>query len=553
MKPSLRPLASTTAVALAAAWVAAASPALAQDTASPVTSRIARVTVYPGSATVERVAKVPAGARSITLGCLPASLDARSLQINADPAVRVGEFECAHRRPRRGGRLRQPAGRPHPRAGRPDRCREGRSRLAATGRWLPEERGYRRCWQPKRLAAACKQPAPAPDRSTADALRKSAHESQTRAHQLQRKQEALELALKPLAAERERTASQRAQVVSIAVTLATDREAELRLSYQVRGTGWQPTYRATLRRRQTQRAAGTPGPGGANRRRGLEQRAARPSPPASPAAPPRAACPARGRWTSRQPTPKATRCPPWPWRAPAPHHPLARRNVAEDALPSFEVTSTDKAFATEFAVPQRITVPSNGQRVTLALGSYTAPATLITRTAPAMEEAAYLVAESWPRPRRVAGGQCQPVPRRRLSWARAASTLPRPPAPMAPAAWPLGATSWSTVRAEPVQDLTGSAGFTGSRVERRTRRAYTVENRHNTTVTLQVLHAAPQSRNEKIEVESRYQPQPTDLAWNRNPGTVGLAAARWPPGPLRSSAPTHTIRYAKDLDVQERQ
>lgn len=92
MKPSLRPLASTTAVALAAAWVAAASPALAQDTASPVTSRIARVTVYPGSATVERVAKVPAGARSITLGCLPASLDAQSLQIHADPAVRVGEF-----------------------------------------------------------------------------------------------------------------------------------------------------------------------------------------------------------------------------------------------------------------------------------------------------------------------------------------------------------------------------------------------------------------------------------------------------------------------------
>ncbi|MFX8381732.1 DUF4140 domain-containing protein, partial [Acinetobacter baumannii] len=35
---------------------------------------------------------VPAGARSITLGCLPASLDAQSLQINADAAVRVGEF-----------------------------------------------------------------------------------------------------------------------------------------------------------------------------------------------------------------------------------------------------------------------------------------------------------------------------------------------------------------------------------------------------------------------------------------------------------------------------
>jgi len=32
----------------------------------------------------------------------------------------------------------------------------------------------------------------------------------------------------------------------VTVTLASDREAELRLSYQVRGTGWQPTYRATV-------------------------------------------------------------------------------------------------------------------------------------------------------------------------------------------------------------------------------------------------------------------------------------------------------------------
>ena len=47
----------------------------------------------------------------------------------------------------------------------------------------------------------------------------------------------------------------------------------------------------------------------------------------------------------------------------------------------------------QFTVPQRITVPSSGQRVTLALGSHSAPATLITRTASAMEEAACLVAE----------------------------------------------------------------------------------------------------------------------------------------------------------------
>ena len=60
--------------------------------APDTTSRIARVTVYPGSATVERVARVQAGARSLVISCLPASLDTQSLQISADAAVRVGEF-----------------------------------------------------------------------------------------------------------------------------------------------------------------------------------------------------------------------------------------------------------------------------------------------------------------------------------------------------------------------------------------------------------------------------------------------------------------------------
>ena len=86
---TFRPAALRPALPCLALWLLCSiSPAaLAQDT-----SRIARVTVYPGSATVERVAKVPAGARSLTLSCLPASLDAQSLQINADAAVRVGEF-----------------------------------------------------------------------------------------------------------------------------------------------------------------------------------------------------------------------------------------------------------------------------------------------------------------------------------------------------------------------------------------------------------------------------------------------------------------------------
>ena len=99
--------------------------------------------------------------------------------------------------------------------------------------------------------------------------------------------------------------------------------------------------------------------------------------------------------------------------------------------------------------------------------------------------------------------------------------------------------------------MTGSTGLTGARTERQTRRSYQVENRHKTAIDLQVLHAAPVSRNEKIEVESRYTPAPAEQAWNGTHGTIAwrqnLAA-----GASASFAAEHWVRYPKDIQLQER-
>lgn len=531
---------------LGAALLYTTAPAAqAQDS-----SRIARVTVYPGSATVERVAKVAAGARSVTLTCLPASLDVQSLQISADPTVRVGEFNvltedrdvvsaCASPLD---GRIReledQIAG-----------VKAEASALQLVDSYLKGVAGSRA--GDETPGGRVQSATPAQITATADVLRKSGQDAFTRTHQLTRKQEALELALKPLVAERDRVASQRAKVVSVAINLATDRDAELRLSYQVRGPGWQPTYRATLDATKStvlierqalvaqnsgedwgnvQLTLSTGQPGRATQGR-------LPRAWSLDVAPPPQALPAPAMAMAMAPAPS----------------PLARsRNAAEqEAMPTFDVSAIDKGFATEFAVPQRITVPSSGQRVTLALGNHAAPATLITRTAPAVEEAAYLVAQ-----------MAQPPG----VWPAGSAGLYRDGAFVgtgridfgaASAGSPAGSTSLSfgrdelvTVRAEPVQDLTGTTGFTGSRTERKTRRAYSVENRHKTGITLQVLHAAPMSRNEKIEVESRYQPQPTDMAWNRSPGTVAwqqpLAA-----GATAQFSAEHTIRYPKEIELLE--
>ena len=54
-------------------------------------SRISRVTLYAGSATVERSAAVHPERNRVELTGLPASFDIRTLRVEADPGIRIGE------------------------------------------------------------------------------------------------------------------------------------------------------------------------------------------------------------------------------------------------------------------------------------------------------------------------------------------------------------------------------------------------------------------------------------------------------------------------------
>ena len=54
-------------------------------------SRISRVTLYAGSATVERSVAVSTEASRVELTGLPANFDMRTLLVEADPGIRIGE------------------------------------------------------------------------------------------------------------------------------------------------------------------------------------------------------------------------------------------------------------------------------------------------------------------------------------------------------------------------------------------------------------------------------------------------------------------------------
>ena len=523
-------------VAFVSLALAGASTAWAQ-TATVATSQIAQVTLYPGSAKVERVAKVAAGAKKITFTCLPAALDVPSLAVVSDASVRLGEFSVVTE-----DRAAVPACASTALDGQIRELEDKKAALTAEDAALSMVTGYlksettggvRQATDPKTLAAL------------AEALRRTGQDTFTRQHLISRQQQELDRTLAPLLAERTRVLAGRGRVSTVSVTLEAARDAEVRLVYQINGPGWAPTYRASLdtrtnaltleRQAQVAQATGEDWVG------------------------------APLRLSTGQPRQGTTGPQPRPWRigiaeprvetaglvramaAPAPMMSKSMRGAESDeiAAPSFDVSVFDNAYATEFAVPQRIDVPSNGQRVTVSLGSQNSPATLLTRTTPAASANAWLVAEL---------AQPEGV------WPQGALQLYRDGAYVGSdtlrtggkdvLSLSFGLDELTVVRVEPQKDMKGSTGFVGSRAERTVARAYTVENRHRTPIQLQVLEAAPVSVDEKVSVETRFTPQPGAMTWNDQTG-VAVWRQSLATGQTARFTADYAISYPKEARLQE--
>ncbi len=530
---------SLTLALLSGAWpggpTAQAQPAAATGL---VPSHISRVTLYPGSATVERVAKVLAGSKKLAFACLPAGLDVQSLAVTADAGVRLGELSVLNEE-----RDASPICAGTPLDARIRELEDKKAVLSAETDGISMATGYlkglagtdgpgnggRVATDPKNLAAM------------ADALRRTGQDALTRQHQINRQQEELDRMLKPLLAERTRVLAGRSRVVSVSITLDTTRDAEVRLSYHVNGPGWTPTYKALLdsststlrleRLAQVAQATGEDWPD------------------------------VPLRLSTGQPRRGTTGPQPYPWRigiaepqplalakaampAPAPQRAMAAPQN-EAAAPSFDVSVFNSAFATEFVVPQRIDVPSSGQRVTLALGGQNSAVALLTRTSPLQDASAWLVAEL-PQPDGV-----WPIGALQLYRDGAyvgADTLRSPVKGQMSLSF--GCDDRVAVRVEPQKDMRGSTGFVGTRAERTVERAYTVENRHPTPITLQVLEASPVAVDEKVTVENRFDPKPETTNWNEQPGLV-LWRTQLDAGKTARFGASYAISYPKDVRLQE--
>lgn len=525
--------------------LAAALPALvaAQGTSLSVSGNrapITEVTLYPGVAAVQREARIDAQTRQLSFECLPASVDTQSLQITGDDGVRVGEIKTLMQARHMAAKdCTSPLD---------QQIRTLEDQLAAieaeenaaklVGDFL---QGVSKPGDEVKVSAA-------QIASTSQALRQSSRDNSVRTHQIQRQKQDLLAQLQPLRQERDRTGSEQAQVMKVTVQLASARAANVRLNYQVRGPGWQPSYRAQLdttknqvhleRQAQVVQASGEDW---SNVRLRLST--------GQPTRSTQGAMPRPWVVDIAQPAPPAALAIPAPApiaRAGRPMAKMSAEAVMAPALPDLDVSSIDTAYTTQFVVPYKITVPSSSERITLTLGQENLATTLLTRTAPAAEEAAYLIATLqapqgiWP-----AG----PVTLFRDDALVGSGRLDFGNAQALAQGLSFGRDDQVVVRRMPAQSNTGSGGWTNSKTERTVVRSYSVENRHDQVIALQVLDAAPTSRNEQIKVQSQYNPQPGTTRWNAQNGMVAWEQNLDARATAQFQA-THQIRFPENLPIE---
>ena len=170
---------------------------------------------------------------------------------------------------------------------------------------------------------------------------------------------------------------------------------------------------------------------------------------------------------------------------------------------------------------------------------------MLTRTAPATEEAAYLIATLkapagvWPAGPVALFRDDALVGTGRLDFGNAQALAK---------GLSFGRDDQVVVRRLPQESNTGSAGWVNSNTERTVARNYAIENRHTQAISLQVLDAAPVSRNEQIKVQSQFEPKPSTTRWNNQNGMVAWEQELAASGSAQFRA-VHQIRFPADAVV----
>jgi uncharacterized protein (TIGR02231 family) len=516
-----------TTVLLGAALFSTA--AFAQDI-----GHVTKVTLYPGSASVERAVRVAAGAGRVEMTGLPANFDVKTLRVEGDAGIQIGEVAVQDI-----ARSEALSGREADLEQKIQGLKDDKAALDVDAKTAELVRDYLASLsshaEPDKARPAPIDPKSIP--AVLDAIRRGGSDAYKTILQSDIKKRELDKKIAALERDLGRLRTGARDVRSLWVSYTAAKPGELRAAYAVTNAGWKPLYRASLdssaSKMDLERQAGVMQRTGEDWR-GVTLRLSTGAPRATAIVDPQ----------------------PWQLVIRPPLQAEPRRGLAGEmaAAPAAKAMRDDLAnvpivaqfettYATEFEVPGKVDVPADGRQVAVSLASQNVPVKQRIRVVPRRGLDAMVTAEA---------EQPEGV------WIPGEVQLYRDGSYIGTTYWnaqakekivlPFGRDDRIVVKSDRVKDRGGETGIISKRGERQIADQYTVTSRHKVPVEVLVLEASPVPVSDQISVESKFEPMPKIKDWEDKRGVVAWQQPLSPGESLKFVA-DYTISYPRDANV----
>jgi uncharacterized protein (TIGR02231 family) len=516
---------------LLAALAVLSTPCLAL-TSAPVTA----VTLYPGSATVTRTAQLAAGATEVVIDGLPANFNAETLRVQAGPGIRIGEVVTLDAAASHALNPAEAA-----LAARIEALTDQKALLEAEAKSAHIVKAYL-----ERFNTGTDKPgAPVDGKALAgliSTLGKGASDALVKIQKLAVQEREIGTKIEALQRDLARLQSGAQDTRAITVRVTPGSGGAITLSYQLDNAGWKPGYRAsldsgasTIALERLATIVQNTGEDWSNVKLTLSTNRPRLSPTGVEAQPWLLS------WHAPQPKVEAglmlrmdvtgSRI------SAAPPAPSAMRR---DEFKADLMVEIQGAFDTQFEVPGRVSLASDGREVTVGLSSQTLAVKQHLRVTPRLEKFGIIMAEA-ARPDGV--------------WPAGTMQMFRDGSYVGASHWNLqdakraefafGRDDLLKVSVDAVDGMAGSKGLFGGRSTRNTADVFTLVNRHKTAMDVIVVESSPVATSDEIKVQATFAPTPAIEAWEQRRGVVAWKR-KMAPGETSKFNVEYRIDYPKE-------
>ncbi|CAN7264441.1 DUF4139 domain-containing protein [Massilia sp. LjRoot122] len=520
--------------------------ALVASGASAIEAPIQSVTLYPGSATVERVVQVTPGMTSVEITGLLANFSTDTLRLQADPGIQVGQVLTRDQ-----GSADSPSPRVAELEAKIQALQDQLTVIDADYKAAQLVQGYL-----ERLGGgenAAGRAGPGDSKAllgTLEAIRKGGSDALARMHEAEVRKRALSKQIAALKLDLSKAQASTRESRSMTVAVSAKQAGRLVLTYQVNRAGWKPTYRASLDSNtstvELERMASISQKTGEDWSR-VKLRLSTGQPNLSVNAPDPSP------WLlSWQPPQQLQEMQfsyaPAPPPAPAPAMVSSMRRARSDQAADdyiAPIVETQGNFMTEYEVPARVDLASDGREISVGLARQNLPVRQLVRISPrTSQDTAVLTAEA----ARLDGvwlpGQVQL--RRDGSYVGVLYWDPRASERFTMA---FGRDPLVRVSVEQRDEKSGQAGFFRQENQKRIADTYVVTSAHRQPIDILVLEPTPVSQNDKVSVKLAHSPAPTIKDWQGRRGLVGWERTLKPNETARFHV-DYVIDYPKEGTVQ---